>query len=66
MKKVALKYVGYNGDEAEVIPSSFIPLTFADLWPSNDLFEIKANVDAGDAKINGEVHCCPKQDKVEN
>ncbi len=55
MNKVALKYIGKNGEKAEVIPSKFIPLTFADLFPSNGLFEIKAKVDAGDAKINGEV-----------
>jgi hypothetical protein len=55
MKKVALRYVGDNGDEAEIIPSNFIPLTFKDLFPDNGLFEIKAKVDAGDAKINGEV-----------
>lgn len=55
MKNVALKYVGENGDEAEVIPSKFIPLTFADLFPSNDLFQIQAKVEAGDATINGEV-----------
>jgi hypothetical protein len=55
MKKVALKYIGDNGEEAEVITSKFISLTFTDLFPRNELFEIKAKVDAGDAKINGEV-----------
>lgn len=55
MKSVALKYVGENGDKAEVIPSEFIPLAFADLFPSNDLFQIQAKVEAGDATINGVV-----------
>jgi len=55
MKRVALKYVGENGDEAEVIPSKFIPLTFVDLFPSNGLFQIQAKVEAGDATINNEV-----------
>lgn len=55
MKRVALKYVGYDGDEAEVIPSKFIPLTFNDLFPTNDLYHIKANVATGDATINGEI-----------
>ncbi len=55
MKSVALKYVGENGDKAEVIPSKFIPLTFADLFPSDNLVQIQAEVEAGDATINGEV-----------
>lgn len=55
MKKIALKYITENGDEAEFIPNKFIPLTFADLFPINDFFEIKAEFDAGDAKINGEI-----------
>ena len=46
--------MGDNGDEAEAIPSSFIPLTFEDLFPIDGLFKIKAKVDAGDLKINGE------------
>lgn len=54
MKKIALKYVGENGDEAEVIPKEFIPLTFDELFPNNNLFQIQAKVDAGDATINGE------------
>jgi hypothetical protein len=54
-KSVSLKYVGENGDEAEAIPSSFHPLAFSELFPSNNIYEINAKVEAGDATINGEV-----------
>jgi hypothetical protein len=54
-KRIALQYVGENGDHAEAIPSFFKPLTFSDLFPENKLYEINAEVKAGDAKINGDV-----------
>lgn len=53
--RVALKYVGENGDQAEAIPTFFKPLTFSDLFPENKLYEINAEVEAGDATINGEI-----------
>lgn len=52
-KKVVLKYVAHNGDEAEIIPSFFVPLGFEDLFLENKTYEIKAHVDSGDGKING-------------
>lgn len=53
-KQIKIKYVAENGDECEFIPSAFIPLGYDDIVKGQP-YNIAAEVDEGDAKINGSV-----------
>ncbi|GAB6147292.1 hypothetical protein [Desulfocicer niacini] len=52
---ILLKYVGENGDEAEIIPSFFEPLGFEEMFSDDKLYEVIAKVKSGNGKINDKI-----------